>query len=868
MTETNESNNFHRFIIITQGRTGGTTLQKILNIHPKINTIFEPFSPRKNIGISFSRKYLNENHEIASLVPKPLVPETEYYHWVHQYPISVLKKVLEEIHQEFNGIKHLLYSLPYEMNQYLLRQPEYKLIVLTRQNLLQQAISFNISNQSGEWETNQKKVIESQYVPINVQTLKDTIAQYQQEIKVYKVELQKMNRDFLEIHYEDIFNIDLSLEVKLEKVYQILNYLGFSWFEEEEQVNRVKDLLDPKKTKLNSHQTYLLIPNILEIEKELGCEETGYLFGQEANKYFSLGKMLQQEGKLEQAIVSFRQAIELNPEEPAFYGHLGNVLADNNQIEAAIACHQKVSQLIGWEQYTLKGYEFTQDWFTNHISNWNKYLKQFAGKPINVLEIGSYQGRSTCWLLDHILTHDSATITCVDPYWPSYVHYFDANIIKTNAASKVIKRQGTSEEVLSSLQADTYDFIYIDGNHDDAVVLYDAIYSWNLVKVDGLIIFDDYLCPIPKENTKLGTDLFLSQYKSTLEVIHKEYQVIVKKVSNNLNQDLSVRSQFFKKGNQLYRQGNIAEAVVAYQVYTKLNPNFYCSWHNLGEVLVKQSYLDQAVSAYRQAIALNPNSVWSYYNLGEVLAKQGDTEGAISAYRHASELKPDVMYFQQPLREAITAHRYAIEINPDIPPKTTYYNAPTLNDRWIVEYVFPGKRKGYFFEAGAANGQNASSCFVLEKELGWTGICVEPNSDFFQELLRNRPNSICENICLANHSGRVAYIEGGSNMVNPYLGGIKENLEQFKHNGSTVINEGQEVQKLALTMEAVLKKHQAPKIIDYAAFDIEGSELPVLEVFPFDEYLILALSIETGGVAWSKIYELLASKGYIEVQKC
>ncbi|HEY9809667.1 MAG TPA: tetratricopeptide repeat protein [Halomicronema sp.] len=597
-----EEKHLSKFIIFAQARTGSTTLAAILNVHPKINISFEPFCTEENVGISFSKNYLKDSQQVEFL-PK----QSEFFHWVHQYPISVLKNVLEEIHKKFNGIKHLSYSLPYQINQSLLSQPEYKVIFLTRRNLLQQVVSINISQQSGEWVTNKQKVKEAQYVSIDLHNLKNELTKHQQEIKTYKAELQKTDRNFLEIYYEDIFDGNLFLDLKLKKIHQILDYLGLGWFEEEWQLNKVKELLDPKKQKLNSAETYQLIPNIFEIEKELGCEETGYLFSQETNIYFGLGNKLQREGKLEQA-------------------------------------------------------------------------------------------------------------------------------------------------------------------------------------------------------------------------------------------------------------------TGAYQCSVKQNPKFYATHHNLGEVLTRQGHFQESIAAYRRAIALNPNSAWSYNNLAEALIKQGETEDAITAYRHAIELKPDVTDFQKYLKEAITAHRRAIENNPNIPPKTTYYNTSTLNDRWIVEYVFPGKRKGYFFEAGAANGQNASSCFVLEKELDWTGICVEPNSYFFQELIVNRPNSICENICLAKHTGTVNYMEGSPNTISPYLGGIKENLEQFKHNGSTVVQLAQEVQKQALTMEAVLKKHQAPKIIDYAAFDIEGSELPVLEVFPFDEYLILALSIETGGVPWSKIYELLLAKGYVEVK--
>lgn len=196
-----------------------------------------------------------------------------------------------------------------------------------------------------------------------------------------------------------------------------------------------------------------------------------------------------------------------------------------------------------------------------------------------------------------------------------------------------------------------------------------------------------------------------------------------------------------------------------------------------------------------------------------------------------------------------------------IPPQRQYYNE-TYNDRWIVEYIFPGKRGGYFLEVGAANGKEASSCYVLEKEFEWTGICVEPNDGFFKQLVINRPNSICEPVCLSNKPGTVVFIEGSDDTVSPYLSGIKSNLEQVKYQGHVVVQKGKEVEKQAVTLEMLLKKYQAPKVIDYAAFDIEGSELDVLEVFPFDDYQFLALSLECDGSIHLPISELLESKGY------
>jgi FkbM family methyltransferase len=194
-----------------------------------------------------------------------------------------------------------------------------------------------------------------------------------------------------------------------------------------------------------------------------------------------------------------------------------------------------------------------------------------------------------------------------------------------------------------------------------------------------------------------------------------------------------------------------------------------------------------------------------------------------------------------------------------------YYNE-TSNDRWIVEHIFPGLRGGYFLEAGAANGKAASSCYILEKELGWTGICIEPHTRFFEQLKVNRPNSICLNLCLSDKPGSVLFIEGDEDSLSPYLSGIERNLVHFKHGGNEISKLGRKVEKQAVTLASVLASCRAPQLIDYAAFDIEGSELEVLREFPFEHYKFRAISMECDGKIWNEVTGLLQSNGYQEVK--
>ncbi|EAW35602.1 hypothetical protein L8106_13365 [Lyngbya sp. PCC 8106] len=96
----------------------------------------------------------------------------------------------------------------------------------------------------------------------------------------------------------------------------------------------------------------------------------------------------------------------------------------------------------------------------------------------------------------------------------------------------------------------------------------------------------------------------------------------------------------FQEANQLQRSGQLEEAVGAYRQAIAENPDFYWSYHNLGETLWKLGRLDEAVEVFRQAVALNPSAAWSHFNLGEVLEQQGRTEEAIAAYRQALQFNP------------------------------------------------------------------------------------------------------------------------------------------------------------------------------------------------------------------------------------
>jgi predicted O-methyltransferase YrrM len=192
----------------------------------------------------------------------------------------------------------------------------------------------------------------------------------------------------------------------------------------------------------------------------------------------------------------------------------------------------------------MHNYHFTQNWFDNDIPNIRKSLEYWINKPVNMLEVGSFEGRSSVWFLTEVLTDPDSKITCVDWFNGSEEHehdgldvsniqkIFESNIEQTGVAGKVTKLIGKSQEILRTLPIDNFQIIYIDGSHKASDVLEDAVLSFRLLKSGGVMMFDDYEWPRNQPETekpKLGIDSFLTAYAGQFEILHKSGQVHIRK---------------------------------------------------------------------------------------------------------------------------------------------------------------------------------------------------------------------------------------------------------------------------------------------------------------------------------------------------
>ncbi len=210
---------------------------------------------------------------------------------------------------------------------------------------------------------------------------------------------------------------------------------------------------------------------------------------------------------------------------------------------------QSQGSILQKENNHQKKYQFTADWFSRNIPVWERILDRFKGKPnIHYLEIGVFEGMSAFWMLENILTHSTSKLTGIDIFPKHIEERFYANLKKSGFEDKVTVVKGRSQKELKRFSNNSFDIIYIDGGHTAADVLADAVLCWPLLKEEGILIFDDYLWEKeypPQMKPKIAVDAFITVYINHIEVIHRAYQVVLKKRKKS-------NSHFYHMGKYVY----------------------------------------------------------------------------------------------------------------------------------------------------------------------------------------------------------------------------------------------------------------------------------------------------------------------------
>lgn len=173
---------------------------------------------------------------------------------------------------------------------------------------------------------------------------------------------------------------------------------------------------------------------------------------------------------------------------------------------------------------------------------------------------------------------------------------------------------------------------------------------------------------------------------------------------------------------------------------------------------------------------------------------------------------------------------------------------------------------GFFIDIGASDGVTGSNSLMFE-ELGWEGVCVEPNPVIFEQMAPKR-NCHKLNACISDVDGEVQFlaVHGEGHMLSgiyDYMG--EAHLQRIK---AAIEEHGSRKEMItiqSLTPKTLMQRFGF-KEVDYLSVDTEGSELPILQSFDFSSIKVRAMTVENGNKS-PDVFHHLGKQGFW-LKKC
>ncbi|HLO51098.1 MAG TPA: tetratricopeptide repeat protein [Kamptonema sp.] len=96
-----------------------------------------------------------------------------------------------------------------------------------------------------------------------------------------------------------------------------------------------------------------------------------------------------------------------------------------------------------------------------------------------------------------------------------------------------------------------------------------------------------------------------------------------------------------RTANDLYGQGNIANAEALFRQLIARFPKQAEAYYKLGSILSSQDKVEDAIAQYRQAIQINPQHAKAHNDLAVALANQSKLDEAITVWRQAIKINAE-----------------------------------------------------------------------------------------------------------------------------------------------------------------------------------------------------------------------------------
>ena len=301
-----------------------------------------------------------------------------------------------------------------------------------------------------------------------------------------------------------------------------------------------------------------------------------------AEHYFHTANQLKQDGKFEEAIDAYRQAISIAPKVATYYQALGDSLAQIDQLDEAIKCYRQAVNINpeGFQQYLTLG---------------NVLIKKgLIEQALEVLYIAR----------NNIDIARKAKL-------PSWVYLIlGDSFIQTSQISDAITAYNKA--------------VTIEPNN--ARIYMKVAQSYYLNNQANLAI-KNYIVALQIDPSLVpALNQLVNIYKSNKEFTEgvSEFQKLVEQQPDN--------SAFQAILGALMREiGNYQEAIIAYQQAISHQPNLpFWVYYSLAGALKQSNQINEAIVAYQKSVEIQSENGLAHLELAECLKQQGNINSAVN----------------------------------------------------------------------------------------------------------------------------------------------------------------------------------------------------------------------------------------------
>ena len=165
---------------------------------------------------------------------------------------------------------------------------------------------------------------------------------------------------------------------------------------------------------------------------------------------------------------------------------------------------------------------------------------------------------------------------------------------------------------------------------------------------------------------------------------------------------------------------------------------------------------------------------------------------------------------------------------------------PELGAKW--EAIFGRRRKGFFVEVGAYDGESYSNTSCLA-DVGWSGLYIEPIREYAERCAyrhrKNRGVGII-NCAASDAAGRLTIFVG--DVLTTIIDAQVNDYEKISWASGIHSGETRDVQAAPLDM--ILKEQNVLPEFDLLVVDVEGAEEKVMRGFTLAQWRPRAILIE------------------------